>query len=64
MFRFLTGVGVGILLCHPEAVTKIILDVKEKQADAKRELVENSKIIEADLQAFLKNNPPKKNKEK
>lgn len=57
MFKFITGVGVGVLLCHPEAVTSLVLSIKEKQADAKRDLVHRTKVIEEDLQAFLKNNP-------
>lgn len=60
MFKFLVGIGVGVLACHPEVVTNIIISVKEKQADAKRDLVHRSKVIEEDLQAFLKHNPPDK----
>lgn len=53
MFKFLTGIGVGCLISNPEVITSLILKIREKQAEAKRELVENSRIIEKDLQNFL-----------
>lgn len=58
---FVSGIGVGILICNPQVVTKLVLDIVEKQADAKRDLVNDMKIVEEDLQAFLKTTP--KNKE-
>jgi hypothetical protein len=57
---FFGGVGVGILICHPDVVTGLVVRIVEKQADAKRDMVHNTKIIEEDLQAFLKQNPPTK----
>jgi hypothetical protein len=59
-FCFITGIGVGILICHPDVVTSIAIGVIEKQAEAKRELVYKSKVVEEDLQAFLKQDPPKR----
>lgn len=59
VFCFIAGIGVGVLICHPDVVTGMILEIVEKQAEAKRDLVNSTKIVEKDLQAFLKQDPPK-----
>lgn len=57
VFCFISGIGVGILICHPKVVTELVLDIVEKQAEAKKDLVTDMKIVEEDLQAFLKRTP-------
>lgn len=61
MKGFLAGVTVGtvagVLLCKPEYVTKLVLEIKEHQIETKRELVHNAKVLEDDFQAFLKHHP-------
>lgn len=60
MKGFLAGLALGtvtgVLICKPEYVTKLVLEIVEHQAEAKRDLVYNTKVIEEDLQAFLKQN--------
>jgi hypothetical protein len=51
------GTVTGVLLCKPEYVTKLVLEIKEHQVEAQRELVRNVKVLDEDLQAFLKHHP-------
>lgn len=54
------GTVAGVLICKPEYVTKLVLEIKEHQIETKRELVQNAKVLEEDFQAFLKHHPTSK----